>query len=686
MFTTGTYGDVDSILTSDSPTGPFVSVTANVGTGFDSDMFVDDEGNWYMFFPDTEDICVVKMPSPDNVDYWTYTKLGVNVADGAWTEGPMAFKHKDTYFITYCGGEVTNTGYQIHYATSTGDLMNFTRGENNPILINTDITTYPGLGHSSVVTGPNLDSLYKVYHAMPWKELPRTMMIDALYINGDYLQAMGPTLSTQQAPDMPDIYSHFNSEEALEGWTSVNAEIVDSQLKLSEGGIVLSETGIEGDFTAEYNFLTIEDVYAEDAFLPAFGKVGAIFDYVDANNYGAAYINTNGSVLEIVFTVDGKETVYKEYLYASFDDCVDYSALQKLTVKKYGNTYRFLFNDKTLGDYECELTGGAVGVSCVSGAATVGFVGIEGDVWHSSYKELYKPVEGEFGALLCVETELNIEEYNNREYLTAAAGETYNYYVNVEADGNFDLSIKYRAEEASAFELYFNGELVKSGELPTSEEDRTEVIRGISLTQGYGIFSLKMISGSADVFNYKFITSANVTESISFDMSAPLYSDGEFLVENGTVSANTAAKFLYGDREWTNYSVSATFTPNRDYLSANLIFRATNESYTPKYSYVDCLSYYIGYSVELRNSGGESCFILYKQNYGKTELARYDTDVPLDRPITVTVEAVDENIKVYVDGECVIEYSDPNPYLKGAVGFSNIISANVSDLKVEPIN
>ncbi len=687
MTTTGPDGEGDYILTSESPTGPFEISASYINTNFDTDIFIDDNGDWYMYFPYTGDtIRGLEMSDTLTPNHFTLTDLGLNVGDGAWTEGPMVIKHKDTYFMTYCGGGVSGPGYQIYYATSTGDMFNFVPGENNPILLNTDLTTYPGLGHSSMVTGPNLDSLYKIYHSMPWREQPRTMMIDPLYINGDYMQAMGPTLSTQQAPDMPDIYSRFDSAESLTGWTSMNAEIVDSQLKLPAGGVVISEKGIEGDFTAEYNFLSIEDVFgSEEAFLPDYGKVGAIFDYTDANNYGAAYIDSESSTLNVVFTVDGKETSYKDDLIASFDDQFDYTKLQKLTVKKYGTKYRFLFNDITICEYESSLTGGSIGVSCLSGAAKIGFVGIEGDVWHSSYKELYKPVEGEFGALLCVENQLNIKEYNNREYLSVKGGESYNYYINAEATTNYDFGMKYRAAEDISFEVYFNGNLIYQGTAPASDADRSEVFRGLNLNQGYGVLTFKFTEGSADIFNYEFITSTNISENITFDLAAPLYSESENRIENGKISTPAFAKVFYGNREWADYSVSATFTANGSFLSPNLIFRATNESLTPGYSFAECKEYYLGYSVSLFNDGKESYVALNKDNYGRTELVRVNVNVPCDTPVELKAEAVGENIKVYLNGELVIEYADPDPFMKGAVGFSNVVSAKVSDLKAEPL-
>ena len=686
MTTTGYAGEGDYILVSDSPTGPFTIAAKDLETNFDSNIFVDDDGSWYLFYPNGDDIWVVDMTSPTTPLKSTYTMLKVTVAEDAWTEGPMVIKYKDTYFLTFCGGEVENPGYQIHYATSDGDLRKFTRGENYPILINTDLSTYPGLGHSSMVTGPNLDSLYKVYHSMPWRSQPRTLMIDPLYINGNYMQALGPTLTAQQAPEMPDIYSRFDSEESLEGWVTVNAEIIDSKLSLSEGGLVLSEKGVEGDFTAEYNFLSIEDVYANDvAFIPALGKAGMIFDYTDENNYGAAYINTVNSVLEIVFTVDGNATVYKEILRASFEDYVDYSVLQKFTIKKEGNVYRFLFNDKTLCDYESTLSGGAIGVSCLSGSATVGFVGAEGNVWHSSYKELYKPVEGEFGALLCVENGLNTVEYDKKEYLSVKSGETYNYYINAEADGNYDIALKYRSEESFSFDLYLNGVLVYQGEAFAAESNRTEVIRGLNLSQGYGVFTLKVTGGSADIFNYKFITSTNVTESIRFDLSTPLYSEREWGVDNGSFTASSVGKFLYGNREWDNYSVKAVFEPSGDSLTAHMLLRVTNESLSPKHTINQCRKYYIGYYVEVVNKGSYEYVALFKQNYGETELVRCDIAIPDGTSVEITAEVIDELIRVYLNGELVLEYSDPEPYLKGAVGFSNILSARVSELTVEPI-
>lgn len=670
---------------SDSPTGPFTLASKNFDLQFDGSFFIDDNGDMYFSYPQTERIIVAKMDSPVSVAEGTHIHTNCNVA-GGWTEGPMIIKHKDTYFMTYCGGEVSNEGYQIHYATSN-DPLNWEESNNNPIIINTDESKLVRLGHNSMVVGPNLDSLYIIYHSMESHiGALRQMSIDPLYINGDYMQAFGPTFTSQTVPELPDIYSRFNSPESLEGWTYVNAEIINSELNLSEGGVVISQKGIEGDFTAEYNFLEIEDIYYENSFIPAYGKAGAIFDYTDENNYGAAYINTEGSSLEIVFIVDGKETSYKEVLNASFDDSVNYSVLQTLTVKKSGSTYTFLFNNKTLGSYDSELKNGSIGVSCISGTAKIGFVGIEGNVWHSSYKEYYKPVAGEFGALLCVENDLNTKEYDGKEYLTVESNETYNYYINAESEGNYDFGIKYRSKKDFSFELYLNGNLIYQGSAPASEYDRTEIFRNVKLTQGYGVITFKITEGSADLFNYEFITSTELSETIIFDLNTPLYSEPSWNVENGELKTDSFVKMLYGNREWSDYSVSAEFAPKTDNFWASLLFRVTNESLSPTDSTKEDQYYYLGYSANIVNDEGKSYIALCKQNYGTTELERYDTEFPLNTTIEVTAEVIKDTIKIYLDGNLVIEYSDLDPYMKGAVGFSDVSTVTVNSLKIEPVS
>ncbi|MBO5649008.1 MAG: family 43 glycosylhydrolase, partial [Clostridia bacterium] len=60
------------ILESDSPTGPFVTVTDNFGLSIDGNIFIDDNGDWYFTSADVGYLNVYKMLSPTTIDYNSY--------------------------------------------------------------------------------------------------------------------------------------------------------------------------------------------------------------------------------------------------------------------------------------------------------------------------------------------------------------------------------------------------------------------------------------------------------------------------------------------------------------------------------------------------------------------------------------------------------------------------------------
>ncbi|MGN6502601.1 MAG: family 43 glycosylhydrolase, partial [Pseudolysinimonas sp.] len=52
------------VLRSDSPTGPFVPVSGNVGHAIDGNVLIDDNGRWYFYWAGDEGIWGCEMPSP----------------------------------------------------------------------------------------------------------------------------------------------------------------------------------------------------------------------------------------------------------------------------------------------------------------------------------------------------------------------------------------------------------------------------------------------------------------------------------------------------------------------------------------------------------------------------------------------------------------------------------------------
>ena len=75
--------------------------------------------------------------------------------------------------------------------------------------------------------------------------------------------------------------------------------------------------------------------------------------------------------------------------------------------------------------------------------------------------------------------------------------------------------------------------------------------------------------------------------------------------------------------------------------------------------------YIQGYFIGL----GNNSVLLGKQNYSWKELTRKTVSVTAGNTYRLRVDAVGANIKVYLDGELVIDYTDPDPWISGSVGY-----------------
>ena len=671
---TSPAGNGHYILVSDSPTGPFVSVTDNFGLSIDGNFFIDDDGEWY-FTTAGCGINAYKMTSPTEVDKSTEVNTQLIMQAGEdgtdWTEGSMLIKYKDKYYMTYCGNHVWSYGYRINYASGDSPLE-LEPGVNNPILINTDPSTVSGIGHSSTVMGPNLDSYFIVYHSS-YVAPQREMNIAPLIFNGSYMQALGPTVTSQQKPEMPDIYSYFNSEESLDGWTVKDSSITDGVLVIGEGGRVLSQNAVSSDYTAEFNIISTD------------GKVGILFGYRSEKDYSAAYVDVSKSELEIAFTRNGESETFAYPINGSFGEKLDFSVLQKLSVKKCENTYDFFINDIHICEVESSGDiGGAVGVESVSGSATVGFVGAEGNVWLSSMKEYYKPISGELQAITCVEDGLTLVEHDGTDYVSVSAEESYNYFVNVSSESRYSLAVSYQSDVDTSVEFYFNGELLASGVLlSTDGENSSAIFRDISLKAGTGVFTVKVTSGKADVFSYTFAETKEVEADYTVDFNSPIYSEGDWTVENGKFLASGKEKVLYGDYGWEDYSLSVNLQLKHNVLISNILFRVTQPALGDAGNDIKLGSdFFMGYFVNVTRTNKQATISLNKENYGPTELAKEIVEINAGESVEVKIEVYGSEIKVYLRGELVIEYNDPDPFLNGAVGLRNVATAEVSDMKV----
>lgn len=676
---TSPAGNGHYTLRSTSPTGPFELITDNWGHSIDGHIFIDNDGKWYFYSAGGEGILMYNMTSPSTVSN-DGQKVGAYM--GNWTEGPMVIYYNGIYYLTYTGNHVWSRGYRIDYATSTRNPRKFTEAKNSPLLVSTTDDCY-GIGHSSTVMGPNLDSYYIVYHTTAGAVPQRDMRIDRLVFNGTHMEVLGPTVDAQQKPEMPDAYSYFTTGSDISAFT------IDGASSLTEGGMAITSgtkvltNEVFGDkYTIEANFMSIG------------GSAGVLFGYTDDKNYGKAIFDTAASKLVVTFVVDGSETVVEKELVKSFNEDYNFSALQMLTVRRDGDDYTFLVNGRELMTAEnADLGGGKAGVISESGDATVGFTGVSAEVNQSSIKEYYKPIEGRLEAITCMEYEYETESATKvaEKSLVAAANKYYNYTVNVSKNGKYDVMFEYQAENESKVELYQNGKLLTTLTLPaTGEVKGAYIAHDIELEGGLGTISFRYLDSGAQIVYYDFVLTSEVT-TISNDFSSDKgnvsYSDGAWKVADGVLTLQKSSgygalgKILYGESGWANYTVSVDVTPTDGNLDAGVAVRVTNPATGEDGNLSKGSSYYEGYYIALTGNGVS----LAKVNYEFNEVKVYRKKLVLGDTHNLKVRAEDATISVWLDGELVIEYTDREPYAHGMVGLRGYATVTKFDnLLIEP--
>ncbi len=658
---TSPAGNGHYVLKSDSPLGPFKIVTENFGHSIDGHIFIDNNGKWYFYSAGGESILAYEMSSPTKVSN-TAIKTGAYM--NGWTEGPMVIYNNGIYYLTYTGNHVWSKGYRIDYATSTKSPTAFKMAKNSPLLVNTDDDCY-GIGHSSTVMGPDLDSYYIVYHTTAGAVPQRDMRTDRLVFNGTYMEVLGPSVDNQQKPEMPDVYSYFTTGSDVSAWNMNGASLSDSGLVLANGTKVLTNDSFGNLFTVEANFLSISG-----------GKAGIIFGYKDDNNYGKAVFDTENSQLIVTFVVDGVADEQKVDLVKSFNEDYNFSALQLLTVKREDNTFTFFVNNRELCTFESALGSGSIGVIADGGNATVGFTGVTGEANGSSIRNYYKPVEGNIQAITCIETyyETTTKTRNGQASLVTGTDKYYNYTVNVTKDGKYDITIKYTSTEDTGVEIYQNGSLLTTVTLPSTEgKTGTYVVHNLELTAGFGMISFRYISGGAEVTYYNFALSTEIT-AISNDFSkskgTASYVEGKWTVNDGVLNIGNTDKYgyygkiLYGEESWANYTVSVDITTSDDDINLGILVRAKNAATTESSNIAASTNYYEGYYVGLTKSG----VTLGRNNYKWDPEKSKTIKIKNNTTYNLTVQVEDATIKVWLDGDLVIEYTDTEPYTHGMVG------------------
>ncbi len=170
------------------PDGPFIDQGPLVDNAIDADMYLDDDGKYFLYYVRYPEFRIYVQPMKDAA-----TKAGepapLIMPDEPWekrdrpiTEAPWVLKRKGIYYLLYSGGGPDTRYYAIGYATAKSPLGPFSKYRGNPVV--KEGHGIFGPGHCSVVTTPD-GTFWMIYHQKKdaSKNWDRIICIDPLWFD-----------------------------------------------------------------------------------------------------------------------------------------------------------------------------------------------------------------------------------------------------------------------------------------------------------------------------------------------------------------------------------------------------------------------------------------------------------------------------------------------------------------------
>ncbi|GGW98559.1 hypothetical protein GCM10010297_20410 [Streptomyces malachitofuscus] len=182
------------VAVADRPEGPYedaigrplISRFHNGAQPIDQDVFIDDDGQAYMYYGGWGHANVVKL-NPDMTSLGTFadgsTYKEITPAD--YVEGSQMFKRNGKYYLMWSEGGWTGPDYSVSYAISDSPTGPFEKLDK---VLAQDPAVARGSGHNSVVNVPGTDIWYIFYHRRPLSETDgnhRQLAYDRMYFRPD---------------------------------------------------------------------------------------------------------------------------------------------------------------------------------------------------------------------------------------------------------------------------------------------------------------------------------------------------------------------------------------------------------------------------------------------------------------------------------------------------------------------
>ena len=666
------------LLTSDSPTGPFVHRTANLGREIDGSMFVDDDGSRYFYRANFGSIWGCTMPTPLSLGSDVNLHSGMC---GQWTEGPCLFKRNGLYYLLYTGNHVLTRGYRIDYAISKeGPLSGFhPQSEQNPILVDTETPTHRALGHGTAFVGPDLDTYYFCYHNLQDNKARRLLNFERIAWNGDRLMMTGPTDWEQDRPQVA-VADYFERNEIGPEWTFAKG----GKWSVADAGH-LCQSNVHGLHTALFQAGPYDDYTAEFTLRAASGSkglCGAIFSYTDKRNYSLATINVAERKFELLSYIKGKETMHQ-----CFDLPREFNpeCWHSIRIEKDGtrlNAYIDGMCKARLADFG---KGGKIGYATMECTADFGYIAVSPYVGGSAVRDVSLPVPGMLAANLYVAVDGVVEQtvkemaVGNYNLMRCTAGAAMSYRINVQRDGLYNIGLRYTSDTLSHLRLLIDGKPL----LPSAELDNTcsmtivKPINNVYLLGGRHLLTVEFMDGRAEIMEYNIKPGVENPHRMADNFDEGLcpdwgYREGKWNIVDGRLeSTGRFGKMLmggYDDIHLTDYTVECDVFYTTGDTNGGLLFRTTNASTggaddSPALGTDFLQGYYF--------MADATAVTLGKHNFGWQPLMTVGHVTDLGKPHHMKVEVEGAEIRCYLDDmqTPLIRYTDPLPFITGRAGF-----------------
>jgi xylan 1,4-beta-xylosidase len=155
------------VAIADRPDGVFKDYGTLINNGIDAHMFVDDDGQYYLYYVEYPGFRIHVQPMASPMQNKGDPVRLIQASD-AWekkqaalTEAPWMLKHRGVYYLLYSASGADSQDYAIGYAIAKSPLGPFSKYDGNPIIQKGNGIFGPG--HCSVTKTPD-GQLWMVYH------------------------------------------------------------------------------------------------------------------------------------------------------------------------------------------------------------------------------------------------------------------------------------------------------------------------------------------------------------------------------------------------------------------------------------------------------------------------------------------------------------------------------------------